>query len=429
MEVLEMNGQLIGNLLLLVLSSALGLNILFWCCAGLLRFVSEWGRDDGAPAQRIRPGDVAVIVPAHNEEVALPKCLAALKQIVAGHQIYVASDGSSDATVAVASEAGCNVDDIRPNGGKARAISEAISRNELCGRYKVVLIQDADSEIDPDYLKNGLPLFDDENVAAVAGHVQSRWGGSDSSRHSMFFTAYRMRLYFIIQAAFQYGQTWKHTNVSYIAPGFASMYRTPALKDIDISAPGLVIEDFNMSFEVQHKKLGRIAYSPRVRCSTEDPFILRDYRNQVYRWYLGFWQTVWRHGVWPGKFWLALMPLLIELGIISLFTIALPIMVLFGIAHGYPAAAYSLDDMAFHPVPPTLLAGVYLAVDYTLTIVVAVLTQRFRLLIYGLAFPLLRLLDAVLFVRAFASSLIVTSDGRWSSPTRSRHHAMASKLQ
>lgn len=425
----EMTGQLIENLLLLILSSALGLNILFWCCVGLLRFADERRQGHGAMRmRRIRPCDIAVVVPAHNEEVALPKCLAALKRIVPGRQIYVASDGSSDATVAVASEAGCNVDDIRPNGGKARAIATAISRNELCERYKAVLIQDADSEIDPDYLNNGLPLFDDECVAAVAGHVQSR-RGLDDDGHSRLFTAYRMRLYFILQAAFQYGQSWKRTNVSYIAPGFASMYRSSALKTIDITAPGLVIEDFNMTFEVQRKKLGRIAYSPQVRCSTEDPLSLRDYRNQVYRWYLGFWQTVWRHGVWRSKFWLALMPLLVELGIISLFTLMLPIMVMLGLVYGHPAAAYSLDDMAFHPVPPILLAGVYFGVDYLLTIVVALATRRPGLLAYGLAFPFLRFIDAVLFAQAFTNSFFVTSDGRWKSPARAPQSATAPKLQ
>jgi len=424
-----MNGQLIENLLLLILSSALGLNIVFWACIGLLRLYNEWRRNDIVGLRRVRPSDVAVIVPAHNEEIALPKCLAALKRIVPGHQIYVASDGSSDATVAMASEAGCNVDDIWPNGGKARAIAAAISRNELCDRYKVVLIQDADSEIDPGYLKNGLPLFDDETVAAVAGHVESRWVRGGARRQSMFFTAYRMRLYLLLQAAFQYGQSWKHTNVSYIAPGFASMYRSSALKQIDISAPRLVIEDFNMTFEVQHKKLGRIAYSPRARCSTEDPFTLRDYRNQVHRWYLGFWQTVWRHGVWKSKFWLALMPLLFELGVISLFTIFLPLMVVLGLIYGHAAAAYSLEDMAFHPVAPALLAGVYVGVDYLLTIIVVLLTGRPKLLVYGLAFPLVRFLDAVLFVQAIVSSFTVTSDGRWKSPARASQFAPAPKLQ
>jgi cellulose synthase/poly-beta-1,6-N-acetylglucosamine synthase-like glycosyltransferase len=426
----EMNGQLIENLLLLLLSSALGLNIVFWSCVGVLRLINERRHGCGSMGvRRIRPSDVAVVVPAHNEEIALPKCLAALRRIVPGHQIYVASDGSSDATVTVASEAGCNVDDIRPNGGKARAIAMVISRNELCDRYKVVLIQDADSEVDPDYLRNGLPLFDDENVAAVAGHVESRRGRSGGTGHSRFLSAYRMRLYLILQAAFQYGQSWKRTNVSYIAPGFASMYRSSALTQIDITAPGLVIEDFNMTFEVQRKKLGRIAYSPRVRCSTEDPFMLRDYRNQVYRWYLGFWQTVWRHGVWRGKFWLALMPLLIELGIISLFTMALPIMVALGLIFGNPAATYSLQDMAFHPVAPALLAGVYFGADYLLTIAVALLTRRPGLLIYGLAFPFLRFLDAALFVQAFANSFVVTSDGRWKSPARAPQLTMAPKLQ
>ncbi len=424
-----MNGQLIENLLLLILSSALGLNILFWCCVGVLRLIEE--RRHGSSTmgvRRIGPSDVAVVVPAHNEEIALPKCLAALRRIVPGHQIYVACDGSSDATIAVASEAGCNVDDIRPNGGKARAIAVAISRNELCDRYKVVLIQDADSEIDPDYLRNGLPLFDDESVAAVAGHVESRWGRGGGAGQSLLFSAYRMRLYLLLQAAFQYGQSWKRTNVSYIAPGFASMYRSSALKQIDITAPGLVIEDFNMTFEVQHKKLGRIAYSPRVRCSTEDPFTFRDYRNQVYRWYLGFWQTVLRHGVWRGKFWLALLPLLVELGIISLFTMTLPIIVALGLVYGHSAAAYSLQDMAFHPVAPLLLAGVYIGVDYLLTIVVALLTRRPGLLVYGLAFPFLRFLDAVLFAQAFANSFVVTSDGRWKSPARAPQLTMAPKL-
>jgi hypothetical protein len=85
--------------------------------------------------------------------------------------------------------------------------------------------------------------------------------------------------------------------------------------------------------------------------------------------------------------------------------------------------------MAFHPVAPALLAGVYFGVDYLLTIAVALLTRRPGLLIYGLAFPFLRFLDAVLFVQAFAKSFVVTSDGRWKSPARARQLAMAPKLQ
>ena len=106
------------------------------------------------------------------------------------------------------------------------------------------------------------------------------------------------------------------------------MYRASVLKHIDITAPGLVIEDFNMTFEVQRKRLGRVAYTPKARCSSEDPLTLNDYRKQVQRWYLGFWQTVRRHGVWPSLFWVSLGTLLVELLTISAFALALPVMAL-----------------------------------------------------------------------------------------------------
>ena len=50
------------------------------------------------------------------------------------------------------------------------------------------------------------------------------------------------------------------------------MYRVDVLDQIDIAAPGLVIEDFNMTFEVHAKKLGRIAFRPDVAVAyTQDP--------------------------------------------------------------------------------------------------------------------------------------------------------------
>ncbi len=332
--------------------------------------------------------------------------------------IYVASDGSRDRTVEIANGYGCNVLDIQPNGGKARAIDRAIRHFDLCERYKAVLIQDADSEIDPLYLREGLPLFNDPQVAAVAGHVLSRWRHQRWPSIDLIYTAYRTRLYCLLQMAFQYGLSWKPFSLSYIAPGFASMYRTSALKKIDITASGLVIEDFNMTFEVQHRRLGRIAYSPSVRCSSEDPFRLKDYRKQVERWYLGFWQTVRRHGVWPGAFWVALGGLLLELVFISLFTLALPFLLVSWAAEGWHVPAFSLLDLRLHDVSAPALVLFYFAVDYALTIVVAAMERRPSMLVYGLAFPVLRLLDAALFLRALVASFSTTSDGTWKSPER-----------
>lgn len=404
--------------LLPMLAASLGISTTFWCIVGLCRFVFESlsGPPRGQPSLSV--ADVAVVIPAHNEEVALPKCLAALSAIVPPSQIHVASDGSKDRTVAIAREAGCNVLDIQPNGGKAKALASAIDKFELCERYKAVLIQDADSEIDPHYLDHALPLFDDPRNAVVAGHVLSRWRNQFWPSLDMLYAAYRTRLYRLLQMVFQYGQTWRWTNVAYIAPGFASMYRSSVLKHIDITAPKLVIEDFNMTFEVQRKGLGRIAYTPRARCSSEDPFTLNDYRKQVQRWYLGFWQTVRRHGVWPSLFWLSLGPLLVELLTISALALALPLMLVLYLAADIQVPAFSLLDMTVEMTSPVPLIALFLAADYTLTIAVSLLERRPSMLLYGLLFPLIRLLDAALFWRALVTSFVAKSDGRWISPQR-----------
>lgn len=415
-----MTGIAATNITMMVLSASLGINIAFWCVVGVIRFVSEIGSNAkaGHAQEAVRVSDVAVVIPAHNEAIALPKCIAALKAIIPARQIYVASDGSRDATVAIARAAGCRALDIQPNRGKARAIDKAIRKYRLCDRYKAVLIQDADSEIDPGYFEHALPLFNDPKVVAVAGHVLSRWRDQRWPTLDMLFAAYRTRLYRILQTAFQYGQSWKWTSVSYIAPGFASIYRTSALRQIDITAPGLVIEDFNMTFEVQHKHLGRVAYSPRARCSSEDPFTLGDYRKQVQRWYLGFWQTVRRHGFWPSRFWLSLAGLLAELLIISVFALSLPLAVVVYLVTGMEVPAMSLGELAVRPVSPLELLALFLAVDYALTVIVVVIERRPILLVYGLAFPAIRLLDAALFLRALFKSFSAQSDGRWISPQR-----------
>lgn len=414
-----MTGEFVPQFVLLMLSASLGINIVFWFGVGAVRFVSELvaGRPTDRAAQLTRE-DVAAVIPAHNEETALPRCIEALLAVLPARQIYVASDGSRDGTVAIAASYGCHVLDIQPNGGKARAIDRAVRHFELCERYQVVLIQDADSEIDPLYLRNGLPLFNDRDVAAVAGHVLSRWRPQRWPTPDMLYTAYRTRLYRLLQMAFQYGLSWKPFSLSYIAPGFASMYRTSALRQIDITAPGLVIEDFNMTFEVQHRHLGRIAYSPQVRCSSEDPFRLADYSRQVQRWYLGFWQTVRRHGVWPSAFWAALGGLLMELVFISLFTLALPVMLLAWAIGGLNVPAFSLLDLHLHSVSPPELVALFFAVDYLLTVAVAMAERRPSLLVYGFAFPVLRFLDAALFLKALAGSFSAVSDGRWQSPQR-----------
>jgi hypothetical protein len=64
-----------------------------------------------------------------------------------------------------------------------------------------------------------------------------------------------------------------------------------------------------------------------------------------------------------------------------------------------------------------VLFGVALP-DYALTVLVAVLDRRPRLLLLGLFFPLLRMVDAAIGLTAIPAGWLVRSNGTWKSPAR-----------
>ena len=368
----------------------------------------------------VKPEQVAAIIPAHNEELTIAKTIIALKRIMPAGHIHVGSDASTDKTAAIAKSLGAHVVDIRPNKGKAGVLTYLLEYFQLLYRYQAIIIVDADSEVDEHYLERALPLFDDPEVVAVAPHVKTKWIKHFIPRWSMFYTAYRVRLYRLLQAVQRYGQTWKYTNVSTIIPGFACMYRTSALKHININAPGLVIEDYNMTFEVHHQRLGRIAYSPRIFSYSQDPMNLKDYAAQVKRWNLGFWQTVRRHGFWASFFWLSMGIFMMEMLFYGFFFLVVPFFIFWFLAASFAPLPlpftiplWEISELRFID----FLVGIFL-IDYIITIIVAWIEKKPILLWYGLGFILLRYLDAFMLLYTLPLAFWVKSDGRWVSPKR-----------
>lgn len=369
---------------------------------------------------RIKTREVAAIIPAHNEEMVIASALKSLKKIMPADNIYVGSDASTDSTVQIVKDLGCRVVDIQPNKGKANVLVFLLDYFKIIERYKAVIIIDADSELDENYLLKGLPLFDNSQVMAVAAHVKSKWQPGLLQSWATFFSAYRVRLYRIVQLAMRYGQTWKHTNVTTIIPGFASMYRTEALKHLTINAPGLVIEDYNMTFELHHKKLGSIAYSPQVIGYTQDPGNFKDYFKQVKRWNLGFWQTVRRHGFWPSAFWLSLGPFILEMLFFSLILLITPILFILFAFNNFAAISlpFVLPIINSSSLNFSGFIVAILIIDYLITFIISILEKKPLLLFYGLGFFFLRYIDALIFIYTLPLAFIAKSDGRWISPKR-----------
>ena len=377
----------------------------------------------GNGAGPLGPADVAVLVAAHNEELVIAETIRAASRLVDIANIHVVSDGSGDDTALEAVAAGAHVLELNPNRGKAGALAAGIEHFELCRRFQVVLLLDADTHLAADYLTTGLPLFGDPEVVAVAGRARTIDDPAPPSRFGRFLIAYRERLYLIVQLLLKFGQAAKWANAVTIVPGFASMYRTSALAHIDVTGAGLVIEDFNMTFEIHAKQLGRIAFHPSAAVAyTQDPDTFGEYVRQVRRWILGFWQTVRRHRFHTSVFWVALAVFIIELITASLmFVLLVPVLVacmLAGLAQSIaPDPGSWTFQLAGLLHPQDVIIGVLIP-DYLLTIMAACVLRRPRYLLLGLGFPLMRIVDAALCLRVLPKAWRARSSGVWISPTR-----------
>ncbi|MCX2747683.1 glycosyltransferase family 2 protein [Arthrobacter sp. MI7-26] len=430
----------------------LGVGTIFWSVAGLLRLATEqswraqvWSNrirgwislllGGGAPTPqrrrarhrsngvRIYPSNVAVLVAAHNEAIVINETILAASALVPRRNIHIISDMSTDDTAAIARAAGVKVLELEPNRGKAGALAAGIAHFDLCKRFKVVMLLDADTRPAPDYLETGLPLFSDPTVVAVAGRAKSIMSPPSPTAIGRLLVAYRERLYIVVQLLLKYGQAARGANVVSIVPGFASMYRTSALTKIEVLAPGLVIEDFNMTFEIHAKKLGRIAFHPSAAVAyTQDPDNLKDYIKQVRRWILGFWQTVRRHGLQVGRFWFVLGLYIVELVASCIFFVLLvPAFLLSSIAavevwiFGNRSEVFVFLSGVLRP--QDVLIGVFLP-DFFLTVLAAVSMRSPRFLLMAPLFPLMRILDAVICLQVLPRAYSSRSSGVWVSPVR-----------
>jgi cellulose synthase/poly-beta-1,6-N-acetylglucosamine synthase-like glycosyltransferase len=406
-----------------------GANFALWATIGLGRLIEEsWtkkhpGRSSRSASPSMTVQDVAVLIPAHNEEMVIESSIAAIVALVPRENIHVVSDGSTDRTAELARRTGVNVIETRSNVGKAGALEEAIDRFGLVERFPIVLLLDADTAIDPGYFDAALPHFDDPSVVAVAGAVRTHWHERGLSLIGKALVCHRQRIYAITQRLLKFGQTWRYTNATHIVPGFASMYRTAVLPRIEMNPPGLVIEDFNMTFEVYQQRLGKVAFTLGAVAVTQDPDNLRDYVRQTKRWVLGLWQTVRRHPPRLSLFTAMLTLLLLELLTSSLFFVLLPFLVVilavpavYSAALTWPGMAPVYAAVTAHMSLQVLLIGV-VGADLVLTCIVALIERRVRFLALWFFFPFLRVLDAAISLYVLPLAWL-KSTGRWTSPAR-----------
>src|SRR3989344_1930934 len=408
-----------------------GISIAFWSIVGLIRLLIEKFIKRSiypvAGPNKMTSGDIAVILPAHNEELVIRKAIQALRQSLDPSQIYVVSDGSSDKTYRRARMEGCHVSYLNPGRGKAKAMVYLINQYKLFDNYKLIFIVDADTRIDKRFLELALPFFNDPAIGVVFACSKIHWPKHFLPSFKLYFVAYRDRLVHLLRYLLIYGQTWKYTNVNYVIPGFATIYRSEVLKQLEIDTSGLLIEDFNLAFQLHKKRLGKIGYLPGAIAWDHYPNNLSDYWKQVRRWNIGFFQTARKNGIWPSFFWLAVGIFSIEVLLSSVFVILLPLLVIFWIIQLLPysnplLSTYQTFYLAFGPYQYLNLKDILLSVfllDYAVTLIIGFINRRPQFIFYGLFFFFMHYVTSLIFISSVISGFFCSSAGTWVPPKRS----------
>ena len=167
---------------------------------------------------------ITVLVPAHNEEQALPVTLGALgAQTRRPDRVIVVADNCTDRTPAIAREMGYEafetVDNQHKKGG---ALNQALAvLLPLAGPEDVILVMDADTSLGPEFIEAAAGRLEaDPELAAVGGLFYGEDGGgligqfqrNEYTRYSMQIRQRRGRVF--------------------VLTGTATMFRAEALLDV-----------------------------------------------------------------------------------------------------------------------------------------------------------------------------------------------------
>ena len=410
--------------------SFFGPSFIFWFLMGIIRLISEkyLKTEKGRSRNVYKPSDIAAIVPAHNEELVINSCIDYLKKSLDPSQIYVTSDGSQDETFKMAKAQGVNVTELNPGRGKAKAIVYTLKKHQLFERYKLIFIVDADTKIDKLFLEKALPVLNDRETAVVFGKAAIYWPQHAVPKLKYYYIAYRERLNRILQYFLIYGMTWRCTNVNFVVPGFCALYRSDILKKLEIDTPGLLIEDFNLAFQLHKKKLGTIGYSPSSIGWDQHPDNLKDYWNQVRRWNIGFFQTVKINGFWFSFFYIALTVFSVEVFLSAIYVLLLPLLLIYLILSNVALGSansviswYVSFYQSFGPYKHVRLADIMIwlfVFDYGTSVVIGLTHKKPQFIFYGLFFFVMHYVTSLILISSLIPGFFGKSLGRWSSPAR-----------
>lgn len=236
------------------------------------------------------PGDadptLAVVIPARNEEAGIAASIESLlAQDYPRMRIYVMSDASDDATVAIARRyepRGVVVHDLATRHGKAGALQVALD----AAQEELFMVLDADTTCGPGAIRALTRQFVDPRIGGVTGnpHVENARGPLTSIQAMEY-----MGIIGLIKRADSF---WGGL---FTVSGAAACFRTSTLRAVGGWSSASVAEDIELSWRMQ-KAGHELAYEPRAHFGIQAPTSVGALYRQRKRWARGMWEVLRMHG-------------------------------------------------------------------------------------------------------------------------------------
>jgi poly-beta-1,6-N-acetyl-D-glucosamine synthase len=243
---------------------------------------------------------VSIIIPAHNEERVIKRCLLSILDLDYPHfEVIIVNDGSKDKTHQESlnymwqfhtkdkfnkkSAPNIKYINLKSNIGKAKALNEGLK----VAKGEIVTCMDADAIFKKDALLRGVNYFKDPNVAIVAVNnklIAEKFKPLYILQRFDFIGNYRSK------------KAYDVINAEYIVSGIGAMYRKKELDEIGGIPVDTMTEDIDTSLAIVllGSKNHRVKYAEDVITYMEPVHTFKDLVKQRFRWKFGNMQSLFK---------------------------------------------------------------------------------------------------------------------------------------
>lgn len=233
---------------------------------------------------------VSVLIPAHNEEKVIVRCLDSVCSSTHRNiQVIVVDDASVDSTARLVKDYILRHPDTdisfvrrRKNVGKGGALNYVLRRK---AQGELVMTLDSDSILDKTTIANAVAYFEDPSIVGVAANVRI------IEEHTVLGVLQK----FEHMIGYRSKKTYSLSKSEFVIGGVASTYRMDVLREVDFYDTDTLTEDIGLSIKIVSSKGNRhhrIVYAADVTAQTEGVESFKGLLRQRYRWKYGSLQNV-----------------------------------------------------------------------------------------------------------------------------------------